>query len=327
MDVSVVIPTYNRADLLPLTLRSVLAQTLAPREVIVVDDGSTDGTSAVLKGYAPRVQVLGIANSGSIVARNVGLRAASGSFVAFCDSDDLWQPDFLQHMAALWQAEPRVKVAYGNFQIVADDRWAAGSKFDQAPTGFWEGLRSVGDGLAVFDEPIVGRLLAFQPFFPSALVAVRQVLIEAGGWDEGVGRTVGDDFATALRLAELHPFGVVHAASVGIRKHPGNFSADVRRMNLGDADVLEHVLATRASLAAYRAAIVESVGRRRRDALESAFAEHDFAAVRTIYAMLPRRCRSLWIRLKRLIASLPPVAVGLERRAAALADPTRTDPI
>jgi len=287
MDVSVVIPTYNRAELLPLTLRTVLAQTLAPSEIIVVDDGSTDDSLGILAGFAPRVRVLSIANSGSIVARNVGLRAASGEFVAFCDSDDLWRPDFMQRMAMLWQAERRTRVGYGNFQIVTADRWMPGSKFEQAPAGFWSGLRSVGDGLGVFGGPIVRRLLAFQPFFPSALVAVRQALIDAGGWDEGVGRTVGDDFATALRLAELHPFGVVHAPLVGIRKHAGNFSADVRRMNLGDADILEYVLATRGSLAKHRTAIQESAGRRRRDALDSAFADGDFAAVRAIYARLP----------------------------------------
>lgn len=89
MDVSVIIPTFNRADLLPATLDSVFAQAHSAREVIVVDDGSTDETAVVLARYPVRVIV--IANSGSIVARNVGLRAAAMPFVAFCDSDDLWR--------------------------------------------------------------------------------------------------------------------------------------------------------------------------------------------------------------------------------------------
>jgi glycosyltransferase involved in cell wall biosynthesis len=320
MDVSVVIPTYNRADLLPFTLRPVLAQVLPPREIIVVDDGSTDDTARVLEGFAPAVRVITIDNSGSVVARNVGLRAAAGEFVAFCDSDDLWRPDFLRRMEALWHAEPRTKVAYANFHIIAGDTWTSGSKFDQAPPGFWDGLRMVAAELGVFDEPLVERLLAFQPFFQSALVAVRRDFLEAGGWDEGVGRTVGDDFATVMRLAELKPFGVITAALVGIRKHAGNFSASVRRMNLGDANVLEYVLASRPTLRDYADPIRKSIATRRRDALDSAFADGDHGAVKSIYAMLPRHWRSSRIRLKRLLASLPPGVI------AGLQDPLRRPP-
>jgi hypothetical protein len=314
MDVSVVIPSYNRADLLGFTLDAVLAQTVAPREVIVVDDGSRDDTLSVVARYQPLVRVISIANSGSIVARNVGLRAAAGAVVAFCDSDDLWRPDFLARMAALWLAEPRVRVAYANFHIVRDDAWGTETKFDEAPAGFWAGLRPVGEGLGVFDQPIVDRLVGFQPFFPSACVADRMAMIEAGGWDEGVGRTVGDDFGTVLRLGELHPFGVVSAPLVGIRKHQGNFSANVRAMNLGDANILEYVLASRPWLLPHAAVIRDGVARRRRDALDSAFADGDFVAVRAIYRQLPAGVRSARVRLKALIAGLPsPVAAPVRR--------------
>jgi hypothetical protein len=132
---------------------------------------------------------------------------------------------------------------------------------------------------------------------------------------------VGDDFATVLRLAELKPFGVVTAALVGIRRHAGNFSASVCRMNLGDADVLEYVLATRPALRGFADPIRESVASRRRDALDSAFADGDFGAVRSIHAMLPRGGGSSRIRLKRLIAGLPPSI------SAALLDLLRRPPM
>jgi Glycosyl transferase family 2 len=275
-----------------------------PREVIVVDDGSRDATLSVVARYQPVIRVIPIKNSGSIVARNVGLRAALAPVVAFCDSDDLWRPDFLAQMAALWRAEPRTRVAYANFRIVRDDVWGRETKFDEAPGGFWAGLRPVGEGLGVFDQPIVDRLVGFQPFFPSACVADRTAMIEAGGWDEGVGRTVGDDFGTVLRLGELRPFGVVSAPLVGIRKHSGNFSANVRAMNLGDANILEYVLASRPWLLPHAEVIRDGVARRRRDALDSAFADRDFAAVRAIYRQLPAGGRSARVRLKALIAKL-----------------------
>jgi glycosyltransferase involved in cell wall biosynthesis len=305
MDVSVVIPSFNRAYLLPFTLDAVLAQTVPPREVIVVDDGSHDDTLSVLVRYQPKVRVISIRNSGSIVARNVGLRASATGVVAFCDSDDLWRPDFLERMAALWRAEPRTRVAYADFRIVRDNVWSAETKFDDAPTGYWDGLRQVGDGIGVFDWSIVERVVRWQPFFQSALVVDRIAMLDAGGWDEGVGRIVGDDFGTVLRLAEFHPFGVVSEPLVGIRKHAGNFSADVRAMNLGDANILEHVLASRLSLARHAALIRASVTRRRCDALDSAFADGDFAAVRAIYAQLPMAARSGRVNLKRRVSGLP----------------------
>ena len=314
MDVSVVIPSYNRADLLPFTLDAVLAQTVPPREVIVVDDGSRDDTPAVVARYAPRVRVIGIANSGSIVARNTGLRAATAPHVAFCDSDDLWTPDFLERMAELWRAEPATQVAYANFRIVRDDVWSTETKFDDAPTGYWDGLRPVGGGMGVFDVPIVDRVVRWQPFFQSGLMVDRQAMLDAGGWDEGVGRTVGDDFGTVLRLAELYPFGVVFAPLSGVRKHGGNFSVSVRAMNLGDAAILEYVLASRPSLTPHTALIRDSIAGRRRDALDSAFVDGDFAAVRAIYSGLPAAARSFQTGLKRFVAALPaPLASGLVR--------------
>ena len=105
MKVSVIIPTYNRAELLRFTLDAVIAQRSPAYEVIIVDDGSTDGTQDLLRGYLPYIQSLRIVNSGDLVARNVGLQAASGTHVAFCDSDDLWQPNMLSAMGELWEAE------------------------------------------------------------------------------------------------------------------------------------------------------------------------------------------------------------------------------
>src|SRR3981081_4344217 len=109
--ISVVVPAYNRAALLPLTLDAILTQVPPPREVIVVDDGSWDDTQAVLAGYAAPVRTIRIENSGALVARKVGMHAASGELVAFCDSDDLWRPGFLAAMEALWRAEPGTKAA------------------------------------------------------------------------------------------------------------------------------------------------------------------------------------------------------------------------
>ena len=90
---SVVIPTYNRADYIGLTIESVLQQTYDNIEVIVIDDGSTDNTAAVLEHFAPKVRYVRQENAERGASRNHGLRLASGDYIAFLDSDDLWLPD------------------------------------------------------------------------------------------------------------------------------------------------------------------------------------------------------------------------------------------
>ena len=303
--ISVVIPTYNRADLIGETLNAVLAQSVPPDEIIVVDDGSTDGTTAILAEYGNRVRHLPIANSGELVARNTGLRAASGRLVAFCDSDDVWMPRFLQAMYAQWEAEPRLVACYADFQILRGSTLSATSKFDEAPEGFWAGLRPTGPDAGVFDSPLLPDLLRFQPFFPSCMAVSRAAFMALGGWDEGVSRIVGCDLATTARIAMAPPVGVVRCPLVAIRKHESNFSGDVERMNLGDACVLDHVLRTRPELAPYRTAMERSMGSRRRAALGGAFLRGDLEAVREIYRLLPGEMRGIRERAKRAIAGLP----------------------
>jgi glycosyltransferase involved in cell wall biosynthesis len=313
--VSVVIPSYNRAGLLPETLATVLGQTRPADEVIVVDDGSRDSTGEVLAGYAPRVRAIRIENSGDLAARNVGLRAAGGDLVAFCDSDDLWRPEFLERMAALWEMEPGLRAAYSDFVIVRDGAWESAGKFAAAPAGFWDGLRPLGPDAFAFDVPVVDRVVGFQPFFASCVMVERNWFLGAGGWDESVSRVVGGDSATALRIADAPPIGVLFAPLAGIRRHAGNFSGDVQAMNLGDAEVLERLLASRPELGRHADLIRHSIAARRRAGLETAFARGDIATVRRVFRLVPPPMRHGKLRLKRLIAGLP---MPLARRVALL---------
>ena len=133
----------------------------------------------------------------------------------------------------------------------------------------------------------------------------RRSFIDAGGWDEGVSRILGCDFATALRVAMRPPLGVVRRPLVAIRKHAHNISGDTEKMNLGDADVLEYVLQTRPELASLEAAIQDSIASRRQAALDSAFSRRDFAAVREIHRKLPPGASPPKLQIKRAIAGLP----------------------
>jgi glycosyltransferase involved in cell wall biosynthesis len=108
--VSVVIPTYNRCNWLSRAIESVLRQTYSPFELIVVDDGSTDGTPELLEAYGDGIRVIRKENTGVSGARNAGIRAAKGELIALLDSDDRWLPEKLEHQVAFFKASPRAMI-------------------------------------------------------------------------------------------------------------------------------------------------------------------------------------------------------------------------
>ncbi|MHC4881290.1 MAG: glycosyltransferase family 2 protein, partial [Planctomycetota bacterium] len=111
--VSVIIPSYNAKELLAEAIDSVLSQTLTDLEVVVIDDGSTDGTTEVVKAIDdPRIRYFYKDNGGVSSARNMGLDKAEGQYIAFLDSDDLYSPEYLKTMVTALEDNPDYGVAY-----------------------------------------------------------------------------------------------------------------------------------------------------------------------------------------------------------------------
>ncbi|WP_201352030.1 glycosyltransferase family 2 protein [Hydrogenimonas urashimensis] len=113
--VSVIIPTYNRRRYLDEAIESVLAQRYEPLELIVVDDGSTDGTQEIVARY-PFIRYIYQENAGQAAARNRGIREATGEFLAFLDSDDLWMPGKLRRQVAYLQDHPHVQMLFAHVE-------------------------------------------------------------------------------------------------------------------------------------------------------------------------------------------------------------------
>ncbi len=115
--ISVIIPTYQHAKTLPDCLQTILNQTVAIDEIIVVNDGSTDNTIEVLKPFADRIHLIDQENSGRAAARNRGFEASHGDFIIFCDADEHWRKDMIEKMLCALQENPEVAYAYCAFRF------------------------------------------------------------------------------------------------------------------------------------------------------------------------------------------------------------------
>lgn len=114
--ISVIVPTYNSASFIGEALGSILAQSLPPQQIIVVDDGSTDDTAEVVGRFKNRrIQYIRQTHGGAASARNAGLDAARGEYVAFLDADDRWRPIFLEMLHAYLSENPTAVAAFSNF--------------------------------------------------------------------------------------------------------------------------------------------------------------------------------------------------------------------
>lgn len=130
--VSVIIPVYNGSRYLKQAIESALAQTHKPFEIIVVDDGSTDGTAKVAAAFEDRVRYFYQDNQGPSAARNVGLKIAQGNFVAFLDSDDLWPESKIQLQLDYFKNDPDLQVVQGRVQYFCLSPQTDQAKFEKA---------------------------------------------------------------------------------------------------------------------------------------------------------------------------------------------------
>lgn len=162
--VSVVIPSYNRAHVIAETLDSVLAQTYRNLEIIVVDDGSKDDTAGAVKPYLGKIVYLPQKNGGLASARNAGMARATGEYIAWLDSDDLWNPEKIAVQVAVMQRHPEVVLSATEFSAFDDQGY-----FDPAHARSYYSVidRTTGGLGGIF--PSVGKLDARHAGLPSTI--------------------------------------------------------------------------------------------------------------------------------------------------------------
>jgi glycosyltransferase involved in cell wall biosynthesis len=223
--VTVVMPSYDAAAFVGEAVESVLAQTIADWELIVVDDGSTDGTPEIVAGYDDsRVRLLPIEHSGlPAVARNRGLALSESRYVAFLDADDVWLPDKLARQLEVLDSRPEVGLVHTGFEQLRD-------------TGVLEPYVPPPELSASgpqFERLAVGNYIA-----NSSVLLRRDLLARHGSFDEDARLRGTEDFELWLRLSPHTTFAYVDEPLVVYRLHAGNLGQG-RQMGLGYVTVME----------------------------------------------------------------------------------------
>ena len=219
--ISVVVPAFNAAATILETLKSVSQQTYRHLEVVVVDDGSTDNTVALIRRYIssdPRFRLILQPNGGVASARNAGIGASRGEFVAFIDADDLWHPTKIaKQIEALIAGGPDMALVYSPFRVIDAAGHVLGSPRKYGVSG-WVLHRH-------FHTNLVGN--------GSALLIRRDVLEELGGFDSWLrheGAEGCEDLLLQLRIAARYRFGEVSEYLVGYRRLPEAMSSNTEQM-------------------------------------------------------------------------------------------------
>jgi glycosyltransferase involved in cell wall biosynthesis len=207
--ISVVIPLYQKAAYIGRAVDSVLAQTYPDFELIVLDDGSTDGGAEVVRRYAdPRIRLLSQANCGASAARNRGVREASSELIAFLDADDEWEPDFLQTVLALHDRFPDAAVFGTAWRLVYEEGQVVDPDF--------HGRLPLPGEVGIIDY--FGGSAGNSPLHSSGVMVKKAALAEVGGFPEDV--VYGEDHDTWIRLALRYPVAWHYRVCLSV--HLGN---------------------------------------------------------------------------------------------------------
>ena len=212
--VSVVIPAYNRADSIAEAVTSVIDQTFKDLEIIVVDDGSTDGTRAAVERLTDnRIRyVRHDQNKGANAARNSGIRLAQGQYVAFQDSDDRWHPEKLARQIAACKSS----AAKAAFCALNRHAGASRTKIPKDRYGIPSGLNDLKR------QVLRGSFISCQ-----TLVIDRELVLSVGGFDESLPRL--QDWELCLRLSQVTPIYYLDEVLVDLILSDDSISSDVRK--------------------------------------------------------------------------------------------------
>ncbi len=233
MSVSAVIPTYNCSHLLPEAIESALGQSHKLREVIVVDDGSTDETEKCVRPFLSEIRYIRQENRGLAGARNRGIQESQGEFVAFLDADDLWLNEKTAKQLRAFEASPSAALTFTDAYVLS-------------PTG--EAMPNFTFGKAAGEGQVFSVLLHTQFMLPSTVMVRRVCFEDIGLFDEGL-RCV-EDLDLWLRISRKYPVKMVAEPLAVWRRQDRSLSTQIVSMSRGSIQVYRKWLPKSSGLSA-----------------------------------------------------------------------------
>jgi glycosyltransferase involved in cell wall biosynthesis len=224
--VSVVIPVYNGAEYLRTALESALEQSYEPLEIIVVDDGSTDQSPQIIDSYEGRVLAFRQANCGVARARNVGIRAARGDWVAFLDQDDWWLPEKIRKQVDLAQTDPEIGLVHTDVEHFDADSDCYVKRFNPNRSD-------------LLIDRCYERLLLGNAIFNCTAMVRKTVLDHVGGFNEDMPGNTVQDYDLWLRVAKLSNLAYVPEKLATYRLHSAQGMWRVQNYLAAEVKVLE----------------------------------------------------------------------------------------
>lgn len=224
-EISIIVPTYNYAHFIVDCLESIFSQTYKDFEVIVVDDGSTDDTAQVLEKYKGRIRYIHQENRGLPAARNTGIRAAQGEYLAFLDSDDLWLPNKLDEQIRVLRNDADMGIIFSDASAFNERGVMRESilKEENICTGF------------CFQRLFMGNYLVM----PTVMIRKR-CLEKSGLFDESL--TAVEDYDLWLRISLYYKIGFVSKILAQYRVHPSNMSKDFYLLVDNEIKVIQKII-------------------------------------------------------------------------------------
>ena len=317
MSASVIIPTYNRADLLARCLRSLVGANVPSLEIIVVDDGGSDHSEEVVAAF-PGARYLRQANAGPATARNLGFEASRGQYVAFIDSDDEWTNGGIRRLVANLDSNPDVPIAFADTAMGSPEAGFVsfvatygGDAFDTLPHERRGGLR-------VFERrPFLIQLSTRNVMFLGSMLFRREAFAALGGFDRALCGAA--DWDVFMRATAMSPVGFSEGPPVSLYyKHAAAMSTDADHMEEDFIKALESVH-LRCDLDPQERAHVES--RLREHIFGWAYTAYERGDLKTARERLQRRTptsintRGLRETAYLFATYLPPAFVGAVRKA------------
>ena len=285
IEFSVALHTYNRPEYICETIDAVLNQTVKAKEVIVIDDGSTDNSEELLSKYGRAIKYIKINNVGAGNSRKRAIEECKYEWIACSDDDDVWLPEHLETLTKTILAIPQSVLVFSNYTHIGAAAKPNYNHFLTGGTKWWNKTttRKIDNTIQLRSDSFLDLLL-FNPASASNWVLNRNAYYKIGGANESYSRLNSEDADITRRMSLLGPICANTNITVQIRKHETNMSISFAKNLLGKAKMLSDYVENKVIPKKYEFATLQIHDKCIIDAFKAAYWDKDFEFALSIYS-------------------------------------------